>query len=84
MRPTIRIIYTLFRIYIGSQHFDRMAQLVKDLIDMDMPGADKKKAFISAFWSELELLRKGDVGILTDLMISIVRWRFEPKGAESE
>lgn len=65
--------YTLIRFAFGSGFFDRTANLVRNLITADMPGAEKK-ARVKSFW-----LSEGKAfsGIALDLVIAIVRARFE-------
>jgi len=66
--------YTFIRLYIGSGLFDRMSTLVQHLSKAaTMPGAEKKQAVIDFLVSEGATLS----GIFLDLVIAIVRARFE-------
>jgi hypothetical protein len=67
--------YTLIRFAIGSGLFDRASALVRNLIFADIPG-DEKKAQVIEF-----LKREGAAlsGIAIDLIIAIVRARYEQK-----
>ena len=67
--------YALIRLALRPGFFDRAAQLVRDMIDADLPGAEKK-ARVKSF-----LLAEGKAfsGIALDLVIAIVRARFESR-----
>ena len=65
--------YTLIRLYIGGGLFDRMAVLIRDLGSSTMPGAEKKRAVVKFMMAEGVALS----GIFLDLVIAIVRARFE-------
>ena len=77
MNPLVNTAYLAIRWYIGTDSFDRVSAMVRNLIFADMPGADKKQAVIDAFWAEVEALRKGPAGVLIDGIIFLTRLRFE-------
>ncbi|NCC23027.1 MAG: hypothetical protein EOM26_11305 [Alphaproteobacteria bacterium] len=65
--------FTLIRYSIGSGLFDRTANVVRNLIHSDMPGADKKAQVVAYIMQEGAALS----GIAIDLVIAIVRARYE-------
>ena len=65
--------YGMIRYAIGSGLFDRVADLVRNLIHADMPGDEKKGRVIEFVKKEGAALS----GIALDLVIAIVRARFE-------
>ncbi|NCC26591.1 MAG: hypothetical protein EOM22_00185 [Gammaproteobacteria bacterium] len=67
--------YALIRFAIGSGLFDRASSLVRNLIFADIPGAEKKAQVIEFLKREGAALS----GIAVDLLIAIVRARFEAK-----
>ena len=78
--------YAAIRYGFGSGAFDRVGDLIKDLSDKDMPGSQKKTIVIDFVENELgEVIERfGPMWqILLDLVIAIVRWRFEKKGSVS-
>ena len=70
--------FVLIRYAVGSGLFDRTASLVRNLIYAQIPGDDKKAAVIEFLKKEGAALS----GIALDLVIAIVRARFEqPKAS---
>ena len=65
--------FVAIRFAIGSGLFDRVAALVRNLIYSRMPGDDKKKLVEEFVQKEGAALS----GIALDLVIAIVRARFE-------
>ena len=72
------IIFNAVRVLAGSGLFDRAAALIRNLINLDMPGADKKQQVIEFLKRERATLS----GIIIDGIIFAVRLRYEqPKAS---
>jgi hypothetical protein len=65
--------FTLIRFSIGSGLFDRTANLVRNLIHARIPGEEKKARVVEFIRLEGAAMS----GIALDLIIAIVRARFE-------
>jgi hypothetical protein len=72
------IIFNAVRVLAGSGLFDRAAALIRNLINLDMPGADKKQQVIEFLKRERATLS----GIIIDGIIFAVRLKYEqPRAA---
>jgi hypothetical protein len=74
MKETFIIIaYNAIRMYVGTGLFDRISAEAKNLIFTNMPGQEKMNHLKTFF------MREGIIvsGIIRDLIVSIVRLRFE-------
>jgi hypothetical protein len=70
--------YATFRWWLGTDQFDRISTVVRNLIFSDLPGEDKKKIVIDTFWDEVERLKKQwSTGMILDGIIWLTRARFE-------
>ncbi|NCC41401.1 MAG: hypothetical protein EOM21_18640 [Gammaproteobacteria bacterium] len=65
--------FTLIRYGIGSGLFDRAAAMVRNLIFVQIPGEKKKERLVNFLKAEGLALS----GIAVDLVIAIVRARYE-------
>jgi hypothetical protein len=67
------IIFNAVRVLVGSGIFDRTAILIRDLISVDMPGAEKKQQVIEYLKRERAMLSS----IVIDGIIFAVRLKYE-------
>jgi hypothetical protein len=72
------IIFNAVRVLVGSGIFDRTAILIRDLINTDIPGDDKKQQVIEFLQRERATLSS----IVIDGIIFAVRLKYEqPRAA---
>lgn len=68
----IKAAYVAIRTYVGSGIFNRISELVLDLVNVNMPGDDKKKRVREVMKSEYAALTT----IVVDTVIQIVLMNF--------
>ena len=72
--------FAAFRWWLGTAQFDRVSEVVRNLIFSDMPNAEKGTLVKDTFWDEVERTKKGwATGLILDGVIWLTRARFEQK-----
>jgi hypothetical protein len=76
----LTVAYGALRAAVGSGLFERIGAKVVEMIDKDIPG-DEKKELVKQFVLDEAYAFVGRFGsgwkVALDLVIAIVRWRFE-------
>ena len=75
MQAYIAIAFNFIRFAVTSGLFDRVSSVVRNLINADMPG-EQKKAMVKKFIADNGI---DFGGFMLDLVIAITRARFEQK-----
>jgi hypothetical protein len=80
MNSALNTVIFLFRWWFGTAQFDRIAEMVRNLIFSDMANADKGKLVKETFWDEVARLKAGwSTGALIDIVIGLIRAKYEQK-----
>jgi cytochrome b len=73
----LNALYALVRAYVNSGVFDRVAALVEELIDTDIPGSEKRDTVLQFVKDEFGEVWGLMTSIVVDLIIAVTRLKKE-------
>ena len=73
----LNALITLVKVYVSSGVFDRVSQLVEDLILQDIPGVEKRELVLNAVRDEFGHLWGSLTSVVVDLIIAVTRLKSE-------